>query len=78
MSSPSLTTPVQSLLAKIHRGALGIWTTYRRLEGGARARTRPLRAESERLRVQALQVDGDATRRTRACAGCSRCASGCR
>ena len=39
-SSPSLITPVQGLLVKIHRGALGIWTTYVGLESGADARMR--------------------------------------
>ena len=47
-------TPVQSLLVKIHRGALGVWNTY---ADWKRVRTdnAALREETERLRVQSLQ-----------------------
>lgn len=52
----SVTTPLQSLLVKIHRGALGIWTTYVDWKA-VRNENALLRAESERLKLQALQVD---------------------
>jgi rod shape-determining protein MreC len=47
--------PLQSALAKIHRGALGTWhvfTDWRTV----RAENSALRADNERLRIQALQV----------------------
>ena len=47
-------TPVQGLLVKIHRGALGIWTSYTDWKG-CDARTAALRAEAEGLRLQGLQ-----------------------
>jgi rod shape-determining protein MreC len=49
-------TPVQSLLVKIHRGALAIWTTYVDWKS-VRSENVVLRAESERLKLQALQVE---------------------
>jgi rod shape-determining protein MreC len=49
-------TPIQALLVKVHRGALGVWTSYADWKGVRRENT-ALRAEAERLRVQALQVD---------------------
>lgn len=47
-------TPVQGLLVKIHRGAVGIWTTYTDWKG-VRRENMALRAEAEGLRVQGLQ-----------------------
>ena len=47
--------PVQSVLARVHRAALGTWHTFvdwRTVRGENVA----LRAENERLRIQALQV----------------------
>jgi len=51
-----IVTPVQSVLVKIHRGALGIWTNY---VGWKSVRTENmiLRAETQRLTLQALQVE---------------------
>ena len=49
-------TPFQSVLVKFHRGALGIWTTYVDWKS-VRGENLALRAEAERLRVQALQVE---------------------
>ncbi len=51
-----LVTPVQSVLVKVHRGALAIWTTYVDWKS-VRSENMVLRAEAERLRVQALQVE---------------------
>jgi rod shape-determining protein MreC len=51
-----LVTPVQSALVKLHRGALGVWTTYVDWKS-VRSENMVLRAEAERLRVQALQVE---------------------
>jgi rod shape-determining protein MreC len=48
-------TPVQNLLVKIHRGAVGLWTAYVDWKS-VRSENVVLRAESERLRVQALQA----------------------
>lgn len=50
-----LTTPVQTLLAKVHRGAVSVWTTYVDWKS-VRSENHGLRAENERLRIQALQV----------------------
>jgi rod shape-determining protein MreC len=48
-------TPVQSLLVKTHRGAVGFWTSY--IEWKSVRRENPtVRAENEQLRVQAMQV----------------------
>jgi len=47
--------PVQSLLAKIHRGALGTWHTFTDWKA-VRTENAALRADNERLRVQSLQV----------------------
>lgn len=52
----SVTTPLQSLLVKIHRGALGVWTTYVDWKA-VRSENALLRTESERLKLQALQVE---------------------
>jgi len=49
-------TPVQSLLVKIHRGALGAWTNYIEWKS-VRTENVLLRAETERLKIQALQVE---------------------
>jgi len=50
----ALMTPVQGLLVKIHRGALGIWNTYTDWKG-VRSENAALRAEAQGLRVQGLQ-----------------------
>jgi rod shape-determining protein MreC len=47
-------TPVQSILVKVHRGAVGVWNTYADWKGVRRDNV-ALRAEAEGLRVQALQ-----------------------
>ncbi len=49
-------TPAQSLLAKIHRGALGMWSTYLDWKT-VWGENRVLRAERERLKLQALQIE---------------------
>ena len=51
-----LVTPVQNVLLKIHQGALGVWTTYIDWKSVWRENM-VLRAESERLKLQALQVE---------------------
>jgi rod shape-determining protein MreC len=48
-------TPVQSLLVRIHRGALGFWVNYLDWKS-VRRENATLRGESEQLRVQAMQV----------------------
>jgi rod shape-determining protein MreC len=48
-------TPVQDLLARIHRGALGAWHTFADWKA-VRSENLVLRADNERLRVQSLQV----------------------
>ena len=48
-------TPVQSLLVRVHRGALGFWANYLDWKG-ARRENVTLRGENEQLRVQALQA----------------------
>jgi len=50
-----LLTPIQSLLVKIHRGAVGVWTSYVDWKS-VRRENSVLRAEAERLRVQGLRV----------------------
>jgi rod shape-determining protein MreC len=50
-----LTTPVQIVLTKIHRGALSMWMGYREWRTSW-SENAQLRAENERLRVQSLQV----------------------
>ena len=47
-------TPVQSLLVKVHRGAVGLWSSYADWKG-VRRDNAALRAEAEQLRVQGLQ-----------------------
>jgi len=49
-------TPVQGVLVKIHRGALSLWITYVDWKS-VRRENMVLRAESERLKLQALQVE---------------------
>jgi len=51
-----LVTPAQSILGKIHRQALSLWTTYVEWKS-VRSENAALRAEAERLRLQALQVE---------------------
>jgi rod shape-determining protein MreC len=48
-------TPVQGLLAKAHRGALGAWHTFADWKA-VRGENLALRADNERLRVQSLRV----------------------
>lgn len=48
-------TPVQSLLVRIHRGALGLWANYIDWKS-VRRENAALRGENEQLRVQALQA----------------------
>lgn len=47
--------PVQSVLARIHRGALGTWQTFTDWRT-IRGENAVLRADNERLRIQSLQV----------------------
>lgn len=47
-------TPVQNLLVRIHRGAVGLWSVYVDWKS-VRTENVVLRAENERLRVQSLQ-----------------------
>jgi rod shape-determining protein MreC len=51
-----LVTPVQGLLMKIHRGALGAWMSYVDWKT-VRRENMGLRAEAQRLKIQALQVE---------------------
>jgi rod shape-determining protein MreC len=48
-------TPVQSLLVRVHRGALGFWANYVDWKS-VRRENDVLRGENEQLRVQALQA----------------------
>jgi len=50
-----VTTPVQSVLARVNRGTVGLWSTYRDWKN-VRAENRRLREESQELRVAALRV----------------------
>jgi rod shape-determining protein MreC len=50
-----ITTPVQTVLARINRATLGIWGTYRDWKN-VRAENHRLRDEAQRLRVEALRV----------------------
>jgi rod shape-determining protein MreC len=47
-------TPVQSLLVNVHRGAVGLWSSYADWKGVRRDNS-ALRAVAEQLRVQALR-----------------------
>ena len=62
----AVTTPLQAGYARVTRGALAVWTTYRDWKN-VRAENRRLRAEIERLRVEALRVSetDDENRRLR-------------
>jgi rod shape-determining protein MreC len=48
-------TPMQSLLVRIHRGALGIWSNYVEWKA-VRRENEVLRVDNEQLRVQAMQA----------------------
>jgi len=48
-------TPVQSLLVRVHRGALGFWANYLDWKS-VRRENASLRGENEQLRVQSLQA----------------------
>lgn len=50
-----VTTPVQTVVWRVHRAAFGLWTTYVDWKN-VRAENLRLRQETERLRVEALQV----------------------
>jgi rod shape-determining protein MreC len=50
-----LTTPVQTVIARVNRATLGIWGTYRDWKN-VRVENRHLREEAQRLRVEALRV----------------------
>lgn len=50
-----VTTPVQSVLARVNRVTVGLWSTYRDWKN-VRAENRRLREESQALRVAALRV----------------------
>ena len=50
-----LTTPVQSVLSRINRTTVGVWSTYREWKN-VRAENVRLREEAQRLRVEALRV----------------------
>ena len=50
-----VTTPVQTVLARVNRTTLGVWGTYRDWKN-VRAENRRLRDEAQRLRVEALRV----------------------
>jgi rod shape-determining protein MreC len=51
-----ITTPVQTVLARVNRATLGVWGTYRDWKN-VRAENRRLRDEAQRLRVEALRVN---------------------
>jgi rod shape-determining protein MreC len=50
----NVTTPVQSLLARLNRGAFGMWATYLDWKN-VRAENKRLREENQKLRVESLQ-----------------------
>ncbi len=50
-----VTTPIQSVLARVNRTAVGLWSTYRDWKN-VRAENRRLREETQTLRVNALRV----------------------
>jgi rod shape-determining protein MreC len=62
-----VTTPVQTVLARINRATVGLWSNYVDWKN-VRAENRRLRDEMQRLRVDALQVTemSDENRRLRA------------
>lgn len=57
-------TPVQSLLVRIHRGALGFWANYVDWKS-VRRENETLRSENEQLRVEALQAGETRTENAR-------------
>jgi len=59
-----VTTPVQRMLAAVHRGAFGAWSTYVEWKN-VRAENRYLRDEVRRLRVDALVVSETAAENRR-------------
>jgi rod shape-determining protein MreC len=59
-----LTTPVQTVLARINRATLGVWGTYRDWKN-VRTENRRLRDEAQRLRVEALRVTETASENDR-------------
>jgi rod shape-determining protein MreC len=59
-----LTTPVQAGLAKVHRGAFGLWSTYLDWKN-VRLENVRLRDEIQRLRVEALRVSETTDENTR-------------
>src|SRR5512145_2825362 len=50
------TTPVQTVVSRINRTAVGLWSTYRDWKN-VRAENRRLRDETQELRVAALRVN---------------------
>ena len=50
-----VTTPVQSMLSRVNRATVGLWSTYRDWKN-VRAENRRLREETQQLRVDALRV----------------------
>jgi rod shape-determining protein MreC len=50
-----VTTPIQTVLARINRATVGVWATYQDWKN-VRAENRRLREETQRLRVEALRV----------------------
>jgi rod shape-determining protein MreC len=50
-----VTTPVQTLMARINRVSFGMWSTYLDWKN-VRAENRRLREENQRLRIEALQI----------------------
>lgn len=51
----SLATPVQTIVAQLHRSAFAVWSTYREWKN-LLAENRTLREEVEQLRLESLQV----------------------
>jgi rod shape-determining protein MreC len=51
-----VTAPIQTVLAKISQGAVGVWSTYTDWRD-VRAENRRLREEVQRLKIEALRVD---------------------
>ncbi len=59
-----ITTPIQSGLARVNRGAVNVWSTYLDWKN-VRAENRRLREENQQLRVDSLQVSETATENQR-------------